>query len=60
VQPALADLALTKTVDLPNASVGQDITATVNAVPSTNTATITHADQFDPNLVNNTASAGVT
>ena len=28
--------------------------------PSTNTATISHADQFDPNTANNTASAVVT
>jgi uncharacterized repeat protein (TIGR01451 family) len=32
----------------------------VSASTSTNTATITHADQFDPDLSNNTASAGLT
>jgi uncharacterized repeat protein (TIGR01451 family) len=36
------------------------LTATVNAVPSTNSATITHSDQFDPVTGNNTASVGVT
>ena len=37
------------------------IQATVtSANPSTNTATIGHADQFDPNTANNTASAVVT
>ncbi len=38
--------------------VVQAIVASPN--PSTNTATITHADQFDPNTSNNTASVGVT
>jgi uncharacterized repeat protein (TIGR01451 family) len=37
------------------------ITATVNSQnPATNTATISHADQTDPNLGNNTASSVVT
>ncbi len=45
-------------------SVGSLVTLRVQATvvspdPTTNTATITHADQFDPNPGNNTASIGV-
>jgi uncharacterized repeat protein (TIGR01451 family) len=35
------------------------ILATVNSLPSSNTASITHADQFDPNLGNNTATVNL-
>jgi uncharacterized repeat protein (TIGR01451 family) len=37
------------------------ITAVVaTPTPATNTATVTHSDQFDPNLTNNSASATIT
>jgi uncharacterized repeat protein (TIGR01451 family) len=36
------------------------LTGIVLAIPSTNTASITHADQFDPDQANNSASAVIT
>ncbi len=53
----------TWTIGTLNLSAAQTLVvqATVTSPnPSTNTATITHADQFDPNTSNNTASVGVT
>ena len=47
-------------LDLSTAQTLVIVATVTNASPSTNTATIGHADQFDPNTANNTASAVVT
>jgi hypothetical protein len=44
----------------PGSPVTLEIVATVGSLPSSNTASVTHADQFDPNPANNSASADLT
>ena len=51
------------TVGTVTPSIAQTLTITATAsspIPSTNTAAISHSDQFDPNTANNSASVNIT